>query len=128
MARLKINIINTEETKTDAEAKAAAIDVKLRSISAKRDNKAFASADHVQRVDAVKAIAKSFFTVRENIFDQARPNKGRPFTAVKVYRTQWPKVSPEEADKRFYKPLEDLGNVELRVTRDLSSQIIRVYL
>ena len=125
---LKMNIINSEETKTDNQALGAAIDVKLRSLAAKRDNKAFDSADHVARVDAVKMIARSFFTVRENIYTNHRANKGRPFTAVKVHRTQWPHVGPKTANARFYEPLEKLGNVELFRNRSGESHIIRVYL
>ena len=128
MANLKINIINSEETRDVAQAQGAAIDVKLRSLSAELDNPAFNSADHVARVDAVKTIARSFFTVRENIYTNHRSNKHRPFTAVKVHRTEWPKVSPVTANKRYYEPLEKLGNVELCVSRDFSSHIIRVYL
>lgn len=128
MANLKINIINSEETRDVAQAVGAAIDVKLRSLGAELDNPAFNSADHVARVDAVKAIARSFFTVRENIYTNHRSNKSRPFTAVKVHRTEWPRVSPATANKRYYEPLEKLGKVELCVSRDFSSHIIRVYI
>jgi hypothetical protein len=130
MANLKMNIINSKETRDEWEAKAAAINVACRSLDAKLNNKAFNSADHVARIDAVKNIARSFFTVRENIYINHRSNNahGRPFTAVKVHRTQWPLVGPKVADARFYKPLEDVGNVELLRSRDGSSHIIRVYL
>lgn len=128
MANLKYRIMNSRETRDEREATAAAIDVAVRNAEAKRKNPMFNSKDHLARVDAVKKIAGSFFTVRENIFDQARPNKGRPFTAVKIFRTQWPYVSPKVADTRYYEPLEQLGNLELYVSRDFSSHIIRVYL
>lgn len=130
MSNLKINIINSQETKDRQEAKAAAINVAMRDLAAKEDNPAFSTAEHRARVDAVKTILRSFFTVRENIYEQARANRGqnRPFTAVKVYRTEWPRVSPADANKRYYEPLEQLGNVELRVSRDFSSHIVRVYL
>ena len=130
MANLKINIINSTETRDREEARAAAINVACRSLDAKLNNKAFASGDHVARVDAVKSIARAFFTVCENIYTNHRSNDAqrRPFTAVKVHRTQWPRVSPKVANARFYKPLEDIGNVELLRSRDGSSHIIRVYL
>lgn len=126
--KLKMNIINSNETKNREEAKAAAINVAARSYSAKMNNPAFISAEHEQRVEAAKVIARNFFTVRENIFTNHRPNKGRPFTAVKVYRTQWPQVSPKVADAKFYQPLEKIGNVELLRDRAGTSHIIRVYI
>lgn len=128
MATLKMNIINSMETRDVDEAKAAAIDVACRSMGALQDNPAFSTTEHVNRVDAVKAIARSFFTVRENIYTNHRANKRRPFTAVKIYRTEWPRVSPMIANKNFYKPLEALGNVELLRDRNGTSHIIRVYL
>lgn len=126
--KLKMNIINSNQTRDRDEARAAAINVAARSYSAKMDNPAFVSAEHEQRVEAAKLIARNFFTVRENIFTNHRPNKGRPFTAVKVYRTQWPRVSPRVADAKFYQPLEKLGNIELLRDRNGTSHIIRVYL
>jgi hypothetical protein len=129
MSKLRYNIMNSKETRDEWEATAAAIDVAVRNAIAKRKNPKFNSKDHLALVDAVKKIAGSFFTVRENIFDQARLNKGRPFTAVKIFRTQWPVVSKKVADARYYDPLEQLGgNLELWVSRNFSSHIIRVYL
>lgn len=130
MATIKLNIINSSVTKTPREAVAAAIDVACRSVDAQERNNAFTDADHVNRVNAVKDIASKFFTVRENIFTNHRTNntQGRPFTAVKVYRTQWPRVSPRVANTRFYKPLEALGNLELLRDREGTSHIIRVYI
>ena len=125
---IKMNIINSNETKTVDDAKAAAIDVACRSAEAIQDNPAFVANEHVNRVEAVKNIARTFFTVRENIYINHRANKRRPFTAVKIYRTQWPVVSPKTADKNFYKPLDALGNVELLRDRNGTSHIIRVYL
>lgn len=130
MATIKLNIINSIETKTPEEACAAAIDVACRSVGAKQNNPAFATSEHLSRVNAVKDIASKFFTVRENIFTNHRANTAqrRPFTAVKVYRTQWPRVSPRVADASFYKPLEALGKVELLRDREGTSHIIRVYI
>lgn len=119
-------VVDSEPTTNAAHARAAAINVMTRNRFAMYSTPAFSNPDHVNRVDTVKAIADKFFTVRETIYVNHRPNNKKPFTVVKVSRPQWPRVNNKTSDEKFYTPLKDM-NVEIRFAPKTNSYLLRVY-
>lgn len=73
-------------------ARWAAIDAKTRNAEAANDP-FFQDPQHQSRVDSVLNIVKGWFPGYENLYVNQRPNRGRPFTVVKVDSPVWPRAS-----------------------------------
>jgi len=93
-------------------AAAAAMDIERRNAKAYKDNQEFYDdPDHSARVDAVRAILKSFFGRNFDLYENQRPNCGDPYTALKVTNHTFPVMSFKRKEADYTQPLKKLGVV-----------------
>lgn len=93
----------------------------------KRHFNFFSDPAHLTRVDATIAIVNAFFKVRGTMYVNSREGRnGKPFTAIKLAKPQWPVVKPAEKQSAFIDPLMKLG-VERVFSPQTNSWIFRVY-
>lgn len=106
-------------------AQGAAIDVKQRNAEAYDEHREFFdSEEHASRVEAVEQIIEDFFPVKE-VYVNRRKNRGKPFTVVKVTKHRFPQVSLAEKERRYRKPLRDLG-VQITFSAGSNSYLFRI--
>jgi hypothetical protein len=85
----------------------------------------FESDAHVHKVDQVRVIVESFFTVRKAVYVNHRANKGKPFTVIKVEQPEFPRMSQARIDVLYREPLKALG-VEVVFSKASNSMLYRV--
>jgi hypothetical protein len=81
---------------------------------------------HQARVDAVRGIVEDFFGDTGTIYVTHRGGWSRPFTAVKVQRPSFPRVSQADKERLYLKPLRDLGVAPV-FSKQTNSYLYRVY-
>jgi len=80
---------------------------------------------HIQKVQQVEQI-RQFFTCHKAVYVNARFNRGKPFTTIKVDNPKFPNhLSAKEKKELYYKPLEALGIVP-RFSPGTNSYLFRV--
>jgi hypothetical protein len=105
---------------------AACADASARSQQAiSKHAKFFGSAEHQQKLEAVKSIVDTFFVVRKGMYVNHRANGGNPFSVVKVDNPQFPRLTNAQIDQVYRKPLRDLG-VEVVFSKSTNSYLFRV--
>ena len=119
-----------EEKTIDAQTsqcpRAAVADVFARMAEAMEQHEDFfTSADHQQRVQAVRDIVEGFFTVKKATYVTPRSNRGRPFTVVKVESPVFPRMSSQQKLEKYTQPLQALG-VEIVFSKNTNSYLYRV--
>lgn len=121
---LNVKVIESKEADDNV---GAYIDSRIRSFNAIEAHPDFFNdKDHKAKVDEVAKIVKSFFRVHNGVYVSQRGNRGKPFTAVKVSRPQFPnKMTVAEKNLCYYKPLARLG-VEVVFASGTNSWIYRV--
>ena len=98
-----------------------------RSRSAAKDNPDFFENPlHQARVEAVRDVVDRFFSDTGTIYVTHRGGRNRPFTAVKVHRPMFPCVSQADKERRYLKPLRDLGVIPV-FSKQTNSYLYRVY-
>lgn len=104
-------------------------DVAARSQQAKELNEDFfEDPEHIRRVETTKSIVKSFFNGAKVYINQRGlgSRSKSPFTVVKVERPLFPnRLTQQEKQDRFYKPLNDLG-VEIVFAKGSDSYLFRI--
>lgn len=126
MRPLASKIIETEITRSQFAARAAAIDAAHRSHEAACRNADFFYSDvHQNKISAVEGIVSRFFTVNNGIYRNHRANRGRPFTAIKVQDPKFPMVSWRRKQEEFVDPLTALG-VEIVFSTQSNSYLFRI--
>ena len=75
----------------------------------------FDTDEHVDRVKAVEIIIQRFFGHLPSYYTYRGLGTRRPFESIKVANVGWKlsKIRIEEKNTKLYKPLLDLGNVEV---------------
>lgn len=113
-------------SRTAADPLIAWIDANNRSKKAAEAHAGFNTDQHVDRVVKVGEIIKSFFGSYPD-YHTKRANRGRPFETVKVsdcgHILSRRKV--QEKNEKLYKPLMDLGNVDVKSTN--GHLLVRVF-
>ena len=103
--------------------------VELRSHRAKRLNEGFFNdPSHIKRVEATKDIVRNFFgDARIYVNQRGLGSRSKsPFTVVKVERPLFPnRLTQQEKQDRFYKPLTDLG-VDIVFAKGSDSYLFRI--
>lgn len=104
-------------------------DVMRRSQQAREINEDFfEDPDHIHRVEQTKSIVASFFNGSKVYVNQRGlgSRSKSPFTVVKVERPLFPnRLTQQEKQDRFYKPLADLG-VEIVFAKGSDSYLFRI--
>lgn len=104
-------------------------DVMRRSRLAKAVNEDFFNdPDHIDRVEKTKSIVKGFFNDAKVYVNQRGlgSRSKSPFTVVKVEKPLFPnRLTQQEKQDRFYKPLNDL-NVEIVFAKGSDSYLFRI--
>jgi hypothetical protein len=113
------------ETRRASNAKAAAINVAQRNMSALTSNPFFSDPVHQDKIVQVRQIAEKFFAVHNGVYVNHRCNKNDPFSVVKFVKPQFPAVSDKVKTAKFRKPLKNLG-VEIVYSRRSKSYLFRV--
>ena len=106
----------------------AYVNAKERGAAAMKQHKEFFESDqHLDRLDAVAGIIKEFFGRFPDYNTPRGLNRKRPFEAVKVADVGriLSKTPTAVKNERLYKPLLDLGNIEVQSKN--GHLIIRVY-
>lgn len=106
----------------------AYLNAKYRSDLAEEIHKSFFDTDeHVERVCAVSDIIKSFFGSRPSYYTKRGLGSRKPFESVKYSDAVLTlrRRSAEEKEQYLYKPLRDLGRVDVKV--DNGHLIVRIY-
>lgn len=117
------NIINTLGSPNP---RWAAIDAQQRNRQALQDNGTFFnSAQHQARISAVQDIVEGFFSKHGGVYVNHRPNRGQPFTVVKVERPVFPAVSQARKKRDYIDPLRALG-VEIVLSSKTNSYLYRI--
>jgi len=127
-------MVNDDDTKIiniyrprKADAAGAAIDAKLRNNEAISSNKKFFNnLQHKAKIEKVVSIVEDFFKDRGEIYINSRPNKGKPFTVVKVSKPIFPAMSNKKIDEQYRNPLKDL-EVEIVFSKSTNSYLYRIY-
>ena len=86
----------------------------------------FLSSSHCNKIADVKAIINNTFGPHIDIYENARTNRGNPFTGVKFKPTRWPS-SRSVSQRNFWKPLENLGYTKNEIKLTKTGYIIRIY-
>lgn len=86
----------------------------------------FNTDEHVDRIVKVGEIIKDFFSKHPNYYTK-RANRGRPFETVKLADCgrMLSRCKPQEKNEKLYKPLLDLGNVDVKTKN--GHLLVRVY-
>ncbi len=120
-------IINNAPTWGRRGALYAYLNANERSRAALEENpEFFEDQEHMDRVEAVQDIVRGFFGNGATLYVTHRAGWGKPFTAVKVHKPSFPNVKPDEKQRRYLKPLEDLG-VKPVFSKQTNSYLYRVY-
>jgi hypothetical protein len=122
-------LINEDNTNTNRTANplGAWLNAQERSKAAEEAHAdVFDTDEHVDRVAQVGEIVKAFFGQYPN-YHTKRANRGKPFESVKVSDCGYTlrKASTEDKNTRLYKPLMDMGNVDVKSTN--GHLLIRVF-
>lgn len=130
-----MNILEEREIETQPSTteyswrKYRAEDVMRRSQQAKALNEDFFDdPDHIDRVEQTKSVVKSFFNGAKVYVNQRGlgTRSKSPFTVVKVEKPLFPnRLTQQEKQDRFYKPLQDLG-VEIVFAKGSDSYLFRI--
>lgn len=106
---------------------AAAADAIAGSIAARiaYPNK-FEDVEHMTIAQDAETVVRQFFTVSKGIYINARANKGKPFTAIKVDGPQWTTQMDKLKGELLYSKLAALGD-SIETVQTPSSFIVRVH-
>jgi len=107
---------DTKTVRTSSNPLGSYIDAKARGKIALAQHEAFFHSDaHLDRLDAVCGILKSFFGQAPSYITPRGVNRKRPFENVKMNEVGWflNRFKAEEKNERLYAPLLALDNVEV---------------
>ena len=107
---------DTDTVRTSSNPLGSYIDARERGKLALAQHEAFFNSDaHMDRVDAVCDILKSFFGRAPDYITPRGINRKRPFENIKMNQVGWflNRFKAEEKNQRLYAPLLALGNVEV---------------
>jgi len=115
MAQTLVNE-DTVTSRRSANPLGSYIDAKVRGkIAVEQHKKFFNSDDHLDRLTKACDILKQFFGRNPDYITPRGVNRSRPFENIKFQQVGWflNRFKAEEKNARLYKPLMDLGDVEV---------------
>lgn len=123
---------NADDTKTVNVRRAfnpvgAVIDAAERNANAiEQFPKFFGNHEHTNKVETVRQIVESFFTINAGVYVNHRGGHNKPFSVVKVSKPDFPAMNNKKIDEQYRNPLKALG-VEIVFSKGTNSYLYRIY-